>query len=647
MISFLRRHAGLIVVLLLGAALRFGALDYGLPRHNLGQDEIVTYGRVVRGTLRGTAMAPTYNWPNLNIHLSNLAIAVTRPVEKALGLPPHDVMWIGRAMVATLCTLSLLWLYLAAARLFDRRVGVMSAAFLAVAPLHVFRSRLWVPDAPMTAFYILALLAAVWILEKPRISRFVWAGVAIGLATSAKYNGAGACLPVVVAALLARDQLSAPGRWWAVLKRLLVAAVVSVVTFFVVDPLALGHLEELFRGAFWVGDLYRDKPPTGFLGWHVMRYVAVAFFGDGYEGVGPFISLLSVAGLVVLLRQRSKAAVLVLLPPFLYLVLYSAVLRTAFERVFMPLLPHMAIAAGVATVTLAVWLEERVRRRWPQARVAGVVLIAAVLAALPPAATHTYAARHGETRLEALGWMRSTLPPSARILREWNMLRPPLVHFDTNQRDLLLCKTGMTVGEMAERYDYVVSSSSTYDWVFRQRRRPGFDARAAFYDELFDGPHFELAAQFEPDLTTFGPEIRVYRSRRLRGARLAGEEVELAGQLWGNTDALERQKSKGVFTFTRYRHLIAGPLMVELPGRYLLSVRVESTQPAPVRVVLGSKTREQMIDTPETIELQAYLEKGQAWWSLGPAPGWPRRNRMKVSEIRITPRGAVTGSESP
>jgi hypothetical protein len=646
MVSFLRRHAGLIAVLLVGAALRFGALDYGLPRHNLGQDEIVTFGRVQHGALRGTAMAPTYNWPNLNIHLSNLAIAMARPVEKALGLPRHDVMWIGRAMVASLCTLSLLWLYLAAARLYDRRVGVMSAAFLAVAPLHVFRSRLWVPDAPMTAFYILALLAAVWILDKPRYSSFVWAGVAIGLATSAKYNGAGACLPVVVAAVLARDQL-APARWWGILKRLLVAAVVSVVTFFVVDPLALGHLEELFRGAFWVGDLYRDKPPTGFLGWHVMRYVGVAFYGDGYEGVGPFISLLSVAGFLLLLRQRSKTAVLVLLPPLLYLVLYSAVLRTAFERVFMPLLPHMAIAAGVATVTFAVWLEERVRRQWPRARVAGLVSIAAVLVALPPAATHTYAARHGETRLEALGWMRTNLPKSARILREWNMLRPPLVYFDTNPRDLLLCKTGMTVEEMAERYDYVVSSSSTYDWVFRQRRRPGFDTRAAFYDELFEGPHFELAARFEPDRITFGPEIRVYRSLRPRGARLSGQEIELAGELWGNTDALERQKSKGIFTFTRYRHLIAGPLMVALPGRYLLSARAESIQPAPVRLVLGGKTREHIIDTPETIELEAYLEKGQAWWSLGPAPGWPRHNRMKVSEIRITPIGAVPEPDNP
>jgi hypothetical protein len=645
MISFLRRHAGLIAVLLLGAALRFGALDYGLPRHNLGQDEIVTYGRVQRGALRGTAMAPTYNWPNLNIHLSNLAIAVARPVERAFGLPRHDVMWVGRAMVATLCTLSLLWLYLAAARLFDRRIGVMSAAFLAVMPLHVFRSRLWVPDAPMTAFYILALLTAVWILEKPRYSRFVWAGVAIGLATSAKYNGAGACLPVVVAALLARGQLPVPGRWWAVLKRLLVAAAVSVVTFFVVDPLALGHLEELFRGAFWVGDLYRDKPPTGFLGWHVMRYVAVAFYGDGYEGVGPFISLLSVAGGVLLLCRRSKAAVVVLLPPLLYLVLYSAVLRTSFERVFMPLLPHMAIAAAVATVTFAVWLEERVRRQWREARVAGVVLIAAVLVALPPAATHTYAARHGETRLEALGWIRSNLPPAARILREWNMLRPPLVYFDTNQRDL--CKTGMTVEEMADSYDYVVSSSSTFDWVFRQRPRPGFDTRAAFYDELFDGPHFELAARFEPDLTTFGPEIRVYRSLRSRGARLTGEEVGLAAELWGNTDALKRQKSKGTFTFTRYRHLVAGPLLVEQPGRYLLSARVESSQPAPVRFTLGGLTQEIPVDEPGTIKLDTHLEKGQAWWSLGPAPGWPRRNRMKVSQIKITPLGSAAEVADP
>ncbi|MGB6362517.1 MAG: hypothetical protein WBG64_07585, partial [Thermoanaerobaculia bacterium] len=270
-----------------------------------------------------------------------------------------------------------------------------------------------------------------------------------------------------------------------------------------------------------------------------------------------------------------------------------------------------------------------------------------VLAALPPAATHTYAARHGETRLEALSWIRSNLPPSTRILREWNMLRPPSRYLDTNQRDLLLCKTGMTVEEMARRYDYVVSSSSTYDWVFRQRRRPGFDARAAFYDELFDGPHFELAARFEPDPTTFGPEIRVYRSLRPRGARLSGEAVELAGELWGNTDALERQKSKGTFTFTRYRDLIAGPLIVEQPGRYLLSARVESSQPAPVRVTLGGLTQEIPVDAPGTIELDTHLEKGQAWWSLGPATAWPRRSRMKVSEIKITPLGSAAEVADP
>ena len=227
------------------------------------------------------------------------------------------------------------------------------------------------------------------------------------------------------------------------------------------------------------------------------------------------------------------------------------------------------------------------------------------------------------------------------------MLRPPLVYFNTNQRDLLLCKTGMTVEEMARRYDYVVSSSSTYDWVFRQRPRPGFDTRAAFYDELFNGPHFELAVRIEPDSKTFGPEIRVYRSLRPRGPRLSGDEVELAGELWGNTDSLERQKSKGTFTFTRYRHLIAGPLVVERPGRYLLSARAESDQPAPVRLTLGGRTEELLVDISGTIALETHLEEGQQWWSLGPAPGWPRRNRMKVSEIRITPLGPGVEVESP
>ena len=133
------------------------------------------------------------------------------------------------------------------------------------------------------------------------------------------------------------------------------------------------------KGALWVGELYTSEPPTGFLGWHIVRYVARSFFRGDVEGVGPLITALAVAGFLLLLWRRSRAAVMVWLPALLYLLAYSSVLRNPYERNFMPLLPHLAIASAVAVVAFGRAAEALAQRRWPrvrrrQARLSGLVL---------------------------------------------------------------------------------------------------------------------------------------------------------------------------------------------------------------------------------------------------------------------------------
>ena len=383
----------LFSVIALGGLLRFAAVGYGLPRHDLGQDEMITATRVRDGVLVGHEGWPRFHWPNLNVHLSRAAVGTVRWVEDRAGAEPLDDVLIGRVYTALLGTLTLVALYLVGARLFDPLVGVVAAAFLAVIPLHAFRSRLWVPDVPMTLFYTLALLAAVGILARPTYARFVLAAAAIGLATAMKYNGVGACLPVVVAAALAPQAIQGRRRLVAILARLALAAALAVAVFFAADLYALRFFDEVLKGIGFIGSSYIDAPASGFLGWHIWTYVARSMYAGGHEGVGQLISLLALAGWALLMVRRRRAELLAWLPGLLFLLIFSSILHDPYERMFLPLVPHIALLAAVALVGAARWAGSMVGRRFAAVGGGGFVLVVLAVAAIP-AVGQAIAARH-------------------------------------------------------------------------------------------------------------------------------------------------------------------------------------------------------------------------------------------------------------
>lgn len=614
----------LLAVLTAGAALRIAPTSYGLPRHDLGQDERITLMRVRYGPLSARMATPAYNWPQLGVHLSRWVIdqvhALQRADGRARGGRTH-AMRIGRITYAVLGTAALLLVYLCGRLLFDPAVGLAAAAVLALTPIHVFRSWLWVPDGPMTTAYTLALLAGILLARRPTWPRFLLGGFAVGLAAAFKYNGALACLPLIVGAVVGGWDRERPRALLRPLAWLAAAGALSVATFVAADPALLHRLDELRHGFAWVSDIYSAEVTAGPLGFWIARYLLFAFARPGPEGIGPVFLVAATSGGILMLRRHRSAALLALLPAVLYFLTYTAFLDHGFERMFLPLVAHAALAAGYALVLSARVLR---RRLSPPllGRIGAGAMVAVVLAVGGlPGVRAAVAPRRGDTRLQAVAWMLDHLPAGAVVRREWSMIDPDAGRFLINQKVVSLSGLAETPRRLARRTEYVVATSASWEWALGQRSRPGFEREAAFYDGLLNGEDFELEKAFRPGWEAFGPEVRILRSRAPRGPRLApsARSLALTASARVPTGDRKEQRAAGRFRIDRPWRWVAGPVRIATAGTYRLTGRMHSPEPVTVRLRLGDAVRTVELRGSEPVAVTARLPAGTAWWEFGVA----------------------------
>src|SRR5262245_27352233 len=203
MLARLRAALPLAGMLALAAALRFTALDFGLPYPHARPDEGTAVGHAV-AILSGDPNPHFFHWPSLALYVFAAVLAIAHTFGAALTAPQQVVLV--RAVVAAAGTLTVVPAARITASLAGRDTPVAgrdaaltAALFLAVAPLHVRESHFAMTDVLMTLFVTIALALAVRARETGRARTFSAAGAAAGIAASTKYNAA-ALLAVVLAA---------------------------------------------------------------------------------------------------------------------------------------------------------------------------------------------------------------------------------------------------------------------------------------------------------------------------------------------------------------------------------------------------------------------------------------------------------------
>jgi 4-amino-4-deoxy-L-arabinose transferase-like glycosyltransferase len=310
----------LAAVLTLAAALRLVGIQYGLPFPLLNPDERNVVPRAWAMTHGGGLNPHWFDYPTLVMYL-------LAPLQAWQHEPSYLAARLTMVAIAVGGVAAAWWLGRAA---YGPVAGFVAAAAVAVETTYVAYSRLGVTDVPLTVGVTVALALMV-------SGRIEFAGLAVGLAASAKYPGILLLAPLVAAAW---------GRW----RRLAIAVGLAVVAFAATSPYVLIDFGEA-AGAAWRVQRWAH---TGWLGFENDHAAPIAFAGRLWDGFGPAL-LIAVAGLVVALVHRTRADLVLAV----FVLVYFAnllVLHSHFDRYVLPLVPALGALAGrlrgLAPVTL-------------------------------------------------------------------------------------------------------------------------------------------------------------------------------------------------------------------------------------------------------------------------------------------------------
>jgi hypothetical protein len=212
---------------------------------------------------------------------------------------PVRFFLLGRVLSVGFGTATVFLVYRVGRRLISPDQGLLAAAFLAGAFLHVRDSALATPDSAMTFFVVLSLLGAAIVLQEGHAQGYLLAGVATGLATATKYNAALVFVALIIAHWRHAAQRDEPVWRIVTAPRLLGALLVMASIFTAVNPYFLldwpEALADIWRYSLVLQEgMYRS--PT--VGWWYHVSVSLRY------GLGIGLLGLALAGIVPAIRGR-------------------------------------------------------------------------------------------------------------------------------------------------------------------------------------------------------------------------------------------------------------------------------------------------------------------------------------------------------
>jgi hypothetical protein len=402
-----RWRLGLAAVLALALGLRLWGIRHGLP-YSYNSDE---NGHFVPRAIRffsGDYNPHYFKNPPAYTYLVHAALAawfVGRDAVAEFARDPGEVFTVARVVTALLGTATVGLVYLLGARLFDRRVGLVAGAIMAVAFLPVFYSHLALNDVPATAPLALSLVGSAGILQHGRQRDYALAGAAFGAAAATKYTAGIVLVPLLAAAGLQFATISVR----RAMTGLALAGCSALLAFLVLNPFSLLDFHAFHDQL--INQSRINRPKVGMTEHNALRF----YLWTLTWGLGWAPALAALAGAVLVLRENLRAAALLLAPVALFLVFMVGQERF-FGRWLLPIFPIACVLAGYAAVR-AIDLAQRYGRR-AAIFVAGLATAGLLAQGLVYTIHDDLVLSRSDTRDATRAWLVANVPAGSSIVLE-------------------------------------------------------------------------------------------------------------------------------------------------------------------------------------------------------------------------------------
>lgn len=341
------------------------------------------------------------------------------------------LVFFGRAQTAIFGVASIYVLYLIGKKLFNFQIGLLSALFLTVSPLHVRDSHYITTDVLSLFAILVAHLCLLYLIDTRKMKWFVLSGLFLGISSTIRYYPV--ALLVYPFALL--FSFSKKKTWF--LKTLasflfIIIGVFLGMPYFFLDPngpqLFIKDLEKyilpwysttlsnfvfsavasiLSSGNTSISNitpLY--SLPSSFRPIHA----SWIFF----NGLGPLATIAGLAGIVsTFFTSLRKFTLLIIIPLFTF-VYISAYIPSTYERLSIPILPFLAIFAAVFIYHTRLFA----KKLWGEKKAQTVFIMVVVLIVLHPllkSFSANLACSQKSTQNQSHDWVGKNISEQARI----------------------------------------------------------------------------------------------------------------------------------------------------------------------------------------------------------------------------------------
>ena len=556
--------SALAVILVVALALRLYGIDwdegYGHSphpdeRHIISLIEGIEFP--TPGDLGDLLDAERSPWNPGQFAYGNFPLYLFKIVESLIPDDVYDARTIGRGISALADVCVVFLTYLLGARLYGRRQGLLAAALVSLAVIHIQLSHFLTFDIVLGLTTIAALYFMHRVAVGGRLRDSVIAGVIVGLGLATKVSMAPMYLALAMAHLLyvvpvlgaaGGDRNEASRRIGTAFMGLLAAGCASLATFIIVQPYAIIDASRFVADVTEQSEMVRrirDYPytrqyidtaaylyhvrqlasfglgwPLGVVAWAGLLYASLRgmrfYHGLAYLVVGWLIpmglllistgivfiavaSMIAFAALVATLGVRSResrgtALLLSWVVPYL---LVTGAFQVKFTRYLIPVAPLLVLFG--AQMLFHLWEWAGGYRRWLRHAVAaGMVALVAVTGLYALAYTGVYQTPH--TAVRSSEWIKRNVPEGSVILMEhWEEGLPDLGRYDVPRLPVYEPDTPRKLDRLAAelvRGDHILFySNRLYGTITRLPER--YPVTSAYYRLLFGGELGYLLANVE------------------------------------------------------------------------------------------------------------------------------------------------------